>query len=94
MRPGKGRTQIDDVFSEPSADAGAIRVHVVEHASPPDAVLEEARRGYDLLLLGMRSEWGLETNLVSLRKQRVLAEVPVSILAIHSPSDPMAAVQA
>lgn len=68
-----------------SADAEGVVVRVVEHASPPDAVLEEAGRGYDLVVLGMHARWGLGAGLISSRRQRVLAEAPVSILAVHPP---------
>jgi hypothetical protein len=83
VRDGRGRTQVDEVFDEPDAESG-VRVLVVEHPSPPDAVLEESRRGYDLLVLGMRAQWGLDTG-VSLRRKRVIEESTVSILAVHPP---------
>jgi nucleotide-binding universal stress UspA family protein len=79
------RTAEDKVLEEPDFDAGSIQVRVVEHASPPDAVLEEAKRGYDLVILGMHARWGLGAGLISLRRRRVLAEAPVSILAVHPP---------
>jgi nucleotide-binding universal stress UspA family protein len=71
------------VFEEPGLDAGSVQVRIVEHESPPDAVLEEARRGYDLVILGMHAKWGLSAGLISWRRRRVLAEAPVSILAVH-----------
>jgi Kef-type K+ transport system membrane component KefB/nucleotide-binding universal stress UspA family protein len=76
---------VDQVFSEPGTDAGKVRVRFVEHASPPDAVLAECQRGYDLVVLGMHARWGLGTGTISLRRRRVLAEAPVSILAVHPP---------
>jgi Kef-type K+ transport system membrane component KefB len=76
---------IDQVFAEPGVDAGSVQVRVVEHASPPDALLEESRHGYDLVVLGMDAKWGLDAGMISLRRGRVLAEVPVSILAVHPP---------
>jgi Kef-type K+ transport system membrane component KefB/nucleotide-binding universal stress UspA family protein len=73
------------LVADPSVDFGAVHVRVVEHTSPPDAVLEEARRGYDLVVLGMHARWGLRSGMISLRRQRVLSEAPVSILAVHPP---------
>lgn len=84
-RPGRGQSQIEQVFPEPDLNSGSIRVHIVEHASPPDAVLGEVRQGYDLVVLGMNARWGLRAGTISLRRQRVLAESPVSILAVHPP---------
>ena len=80
------RAPTDQVFEEPDLEAGSVQVRVVEHESPPDAVLEEARRGYDLVILGMHAKWGLGAGLISWRRRRVLAEAPVSILAVHPPA--------
>jgi Kef-type K+ transport system membrane component KefB/nucleotide-binding universal stress UspA family protein len=82
---GRGRTQLDQVFAEPELDSSSIRVYIVAHASPPEAVLDEARKGYDLVVLGMNARWGLRTGTISLRRQRVLSESPVSVLAVHPP---------
>jgi nucleotide-binding universal stress UspA family protein len=87
-RPGKGRSQIDQelqVFAQPDLDSQSLAVRVVEHVSAPDAVLKEAQRGYDLIILGMNATWGLSAGRISLKRQRVLAESPVSVLAIHPP---------
>jgi nucleotide-binding universal stress UspA family protein len=79
---------IDQLFEEPGADSGSVHVRVVEHPSPPDAVLEESKRGYDLIVLGMHARWDLGVGVISLRRRRVLAEAPVSILAVHPPLQP------
>lgn len=84
-RHGKGRTQIDEVFPEPDLNATSVRVRVVEHSSPPDAVIEEAASGYDLIVIGMNARWGLGTGMISSKRQRVLARSPISILAVHPP---------
>jgi len=82
----KGPTPpVDQLFSEPDADGATVRVRFVEHASPPDAVLAECQHGYDLVVLGMHARWGLGTGTISLRRRRVLAEAPASILAVHPP---------
>ena len=97
---GKGRVQIaetlrtpvpsraaqNDLLDVPDAEAsgGSLRVRIVEHPSPPDVVLEESQKGYDLIVLGMHARWGLDGR-VSLRRRRVLAESSVSILAVHPP---------
>jgi len=88
-RPGKGRSQIVQelqVFAQPDLDSRSLAVRVVEHASAPDAVLKEAQRGYDLVILGMNATWGLSAGRISLKRQRVLAESPVSVLAVHPPA--------
>jgi len=77
---------VEEVFEEPGVHRGTVRVRFVEHASPPDAVLDECKRGYDLVVLGMHSRWGLDHATISLRRRRVLSEAPVSILAVHPPA--------
>jgi Kef-type K+ transport system membrane component KefB/nucleotide-binding universal stress UspA family protein len=73
----------EQVFAEQGVDSGSVHVRFVEHVSPPDAVLDECRRGYDLVVIGMHARWGLAAGTISLRRRRVLAESPVSILAVH-----------
>lgn len=75
---------VDRIFADPGLDSG-VRVKILEHGSPPDAVLEESRRDYDLVVLGMHAGWGLGAATVSLRRLRVLEEASVSILAVHPP---------
>lgn len=78
-------TVVDDLLPDADVRAGAVEVRVVEHESPPDAVLEETKRGYDLVVIGMHARWGLDGSMLSLRRRRVLAEANVSILAVHPP---------
>lgn len=80
-----GRAQLDELFPEDRLSAKALRLKTVSHDSPPDAVLEELGRGYDLLVLGLGQHWGLSTSLIGRRKGRVLTESPVSVLAVHAP---------
>ncbi|THF65404.1 cation/H(+) antiporter [Pseudothauera rhizosphaerae] len=61
----------------------AAGMRTVEHASPAAAVLDEVRRGYDLVILGMHEDWGLSGSRFGFRR-RTLAESPASILAVHS----------
>jgi nucleotide-binding universal stress UspA family protein len=95
-QPGPGRAQLAAYLGEAAlrgggqavADPGLgrpLRMQVVEHESPPVAVLEEAHRGYDLIVLGMNARWGIEAGLISPKRRRILIESPVSILAVHPP---------
>lgn len=80
---GKGRQQIMQLFPEPELDADSVRLQIVEHESPPDAVLEEAGNGYDLVVLGMSARWGAGRTSLGLRRERVLRGCPVSVLVVH-----------
>ncbi len=91
-QPGRGRAQMaevvaDEALPNPELDARSLQFKVVEHDSPAEAVLAEARDGYDLLVLGMNPRWGLDDGFISIRRRRVLAESTVSILVVHPPLD-------
>jgi Kef-type K+ transport system membrane component KefB len=72
----------------PEFDGLVAHLRVVEHSSPPLAVLKELPGGYDLVILGMNEKWGLTASITSPLRQRLLANSPVSILAIHPPAAP------
>lgn len=89
-QPGRGRAQVaelvaDEAIPNPELDARHLQLKVVEHESPAEAVLAEARDGYDLLVLGMNPRWGLDDGFISIRRRRVLAEATGSILVVHPP---------
>ncbi|MFO0691169.1 MAG: cation:proton antiporter [Myxococcota bacterium] len=97
-RPGPGRDQLSGALGgpidgdrqaipQPELDSGELIVRIVEHADPPEAVLEEAAAGYDLIVIGMNERWGMSGNAISLRRQRVLVESPVSVLTVHPVQD-------
>ncbi|OGH01341.1 MAG: potassium transporter, partial [Candidatus Lambdaproteobacteria bacterium RIFOXYC1_FULL_56_13] len=50
---GKGRIQAEEVFPDVELSSKILRTLVVESTSPPDAVLEEVAKGYDLIILGV-----------------------------------------
>jgi Kef-type K+ transport system membrane component KefB/nucleotide-binding universal stress UspA family protein len=88
--PGQGRAQVAELLSNeavPSAGQHArlVQLKVVEHESPAEAVLDEAR-DYDLVVLGMNTRW-VDDRAISLRRRRVMKESPVSILVVHPPLD-------
>jgi Kef-type K+ transport system membrane component KefB len=58
-----------------------VTFRVVEDASPVDAVLRETA-GYDLLVLGVAEEWGLESAMFGFRRERLVTECPAPILIV------------
>jgi Kef-type K+ transport system membrane component KefB/nucleotide-binding universal stress UspA family protein len=70
--PMRSRTLVDELFPEGS---GRVRFKTVSHASPEEAVLEEARQGYDVMVVGMGDGWGGRDR-----------EVPTSLLVVHDPA--------
>jgi Kef-type K+ transport system membrane component KefB len=61
----------------------SIRTRVIADRTPADALLDEAAKGYDLVVLAMDERWGLEPGTLGIKEDRVLAECPISILAVH-----------
>jgi nucleotide-binding universal stress UspA family protein len=76
------RTRVEELFPE---DSGRVRLQVVAHASPEDAALEESRKGYDLVVVGVGPEWGLEEQLFGLQRERMIQDAPASLLVVRHP---------
>lgn len=72
---------VDRVFSDPAQPA-PVRVRVVEHTSPVDAVLESGKE-FDLVVIGVSEEWGLTSHPFGLRPERIAEGLPVSMLIVR-----------
>jgi nucleotide-binding universal stress UspA family protein len=83
--PGRARVGVQDevnrLFPEPGQST-PIEVRVIEDAAPLQVVLREAPR-FDLLIVGMDEIWGLESRYAGLRPERIVGEVPGSLLIVH-----------
>ncbi|RKG99371.1 cation/H(+) antiporter [Corallococcus sp. CA053C] len=80
---GTGRAQVDELF--PLDEGAAVKLKVVRHASPEEAALEEARAGYDLVVVGVGAEWGLEDKLFGVQRERIVRDAPGSLLLVRHP---------
>ncbi len=71
-------------------EAAGIELKVIETDDALDSAVAEARRGYDLVIVGVSEELGLEPNLFSTRHERFAAECPASLLIVrkYERSDP------
>jgi nucleotide-binding universal stress UspA family protein len=74
-------------FPPESAGAGTVEVRVVKHDDPLAAVLAEAGKGYDLLVVGCGEAWGLDRRL-RLRPEELIHDSPVSLLVVSGSSEP------
>ncbi|WP_437552339.1 cation:proton antiporter [Sorangium sp. So ce367] len=77
---------VDEVFE--GEEGGALQkskvlLKVVEHDSPADAALEEAKRGYDLVLVGVGPEWGLAQRRFGIRAEHIIQGCPTSLLVVR-----------
>ncbi|AKJ05465.1 Kef-type K+ transport system membrane component KefB [Archangium gephyra] len=70
--PARSRALVDELFPE---ESGRVQFKTVSHESPEKAALEEARHGYDLMVLGMEAGGRWEDR-----------EVPTSVLVLHEPA--------
>ncbi len=78
--PAGARPLVEELFPE---EPGRVHTQVVAHDSPEDAALAEARRGYDLVVVGVGARWGLENSLFGLHRERLIHEAPTSLLVVH-----------
>jgi nucleotide-binding universal stress UspA family protein len=79
---GGARDAVHRVFDDP-AQPTPVQFQVVQDASPVDAVLREAHRGYDLVIIGVSEEWGLESHLFGFRPERIAEQVNCSLLIVR-----------
>jgi len=80
---------VERVFSEPS-HAAAVRMRVVHHHSPAEAVVRESA-GFDLVIVGLSDRWGLESHLFGFRTERIAQGVTTSLLMVRKYERPRAA---
>ncbi|NOK12687.1 cation:proton antiporter domain-containing protein [Corallococcus exercitus] len=80
---GAGRAQVEELF--PAEEGAAVKLKVVRHASPEDAALEEAKAGYDLVVVGLGAEWGLEDRWFGVQRERIVRGAPASLLLVRHP---------
>jgi nucleotide-binding universal stress UspA family protein len=57
---------------------------VIEHREPVAAALHEAEAGYDLVLVGVGEEWGLEQRRFGLRPEQLIRQCPTSLVVVRA----------
>ncbi len=83
--------KVEEVFQEKTRGLSAqVVFKVVEHVSPVTAVLEESENDYDLVVIGVGPEWGLEHRPFGMQAEVILAKCPTSLLVLRK-ADPAAA---
>lgn len=63
--------------------AAGVALRTVEHPSPEDAAVAEARRGYDLVVVGASGAWGMEPTAFGTRGERLARETAASLLIVR-----------
>lgn len=89
---GEQRPRVADVVERTYRDPALrtrVTLKVVPTDSSVDAVIEEASRGYDLVVVGVEDAWGLESHLFGFRPERIADECAATLLlARESEPDP------
>jgi Kef-type K+ transport system membrane component KefB/nucleotide-binding universal stress UspA family protein len=75
------KSAVDRVFNDPSQPL-PVQMRVVESHDPASTVIEQSR-DYDLVVIGVAEEWGLESHLFGWRSERIAANCPTSLLIVR-----------
>lgn len=80
------RPRVADVMEKSYDDPklrSKVTLKVVPTESSIDAVIEEAGKGYDLVVVGVEDEWGLESHLFGFRPERIAEECGSTLLLVR-----------
>jgi nucleotide-binding universal stress UspA family protein len=69
------------VFQDPTQPV-PVTFRVLPDDSPADAVIREAA-GFDLVIIGVAKEWGLESHLFGWRPEKIAQSCPCSLLIVR-----------
>lgn len=76
--------KVEEVFQEKTQGLSAqVVFKVVEHSSPAAAVVEESADDYDLVVVGVGAEWGLEHRPFGLQAEVLIAQCSTSLLVLR-----------
>jgi Kef-type K+ transport system membrane component KefB/nucleotide-binding universal stress UspA family protein len=78
------KEQFASIFQSNGKDKNNVSMKVVEHEEPALAALAEAANGYDLVVVGVGHEWGLEERRFGVHPERIIAECPTSLLVVKT----------
>jgi nucleotide-binding universal stress UspA family protein len=83
VRTLQAKQEVDRVFTSSDPDQPMpVEFKVMEDDSPVAAVLRESS-GFDLVIIGVAEEWGLESHLFGWRPERIARECPSSMLIVR-----------
>jgi K+:H+ antiporter len=91
IKPGRADTErlgaqqeIEQSFTEEGPwNRTSVRMKLVSHEKPAVAAVEEAGRGYDLVIVGAGNQWGLERRLFGLLPEFMVERCPISLLLVR-----------
>ncbi len=74
-------TSPEDATREPFPDH--VELRVVPSADPVQALVDVAKEGFDLVVVGVSETWGLDPSPFSVRHERIARECPASMLIVR-----------
>jgi hypothetical protein len=81
--PLDARGNVEKVFEEDAERNLHVNLKIVERDSPAAAALEESALGYDLVIVGIGPEWGLEERQFGLQPEYFIRGCATSILIVR-----------
>ena len=84
--PLNAKEAVDKVFNDPTQPL-PVQMRVVESDDPAGTVIEQSA-GFDLVVIGVAEEWGLESQLIGWRRQRIAEGTPASMLIVREYGKP------
>jgi Kef-type K+ transport system membrane component KefB/nucleotide-binding universal stress UspA family protein len=75
------KTATDRVFNDPTQPL-PVTFRTIEGDAPVDVVIEQAR-DFDLIIVGVAEQWGLESQLLGFRAERIATESSASLLIVR-----------
>ena len=83
----RSMNSIAEVFGTDYKQRERVNLKVIQHADPPEAVIDEARNNYDLVLLSVGQEWGLQESRFSLHQEQIIQRCTSSLLLVRQFGD-------
>jgi nucleotide-binding universal stress UspA family protein len=80
-KSAEAKRLVERIFQSP-ADNPSTRFQVIEDSSPVGVVLHHAR-DFDLVIIGVAEEWGLESRLFGWRPEKIARDCPASLLIVR-----------
>jgi nucleotide-binding universal stress UspA family protein len=80
------RSAVDRTFADPTQPT-PVHFQVIEDDSPVDAVIRSASQ-YNLLVIGVEEQWGMQSQLFGFRPERIAREAATSLLIVRRYAGP------
>jgi nucleotide-binding universal stress UspA family protein len=81
------RVAVERTFADPTQPT-PVNFQVIEDLSPVDAVIQAARE-YDLVVIGVEEQWGMQSQLFGFRPERIAQQTATSLLIVRKYGGPV-----